>query len=614
MFLTHATRGFLLLITSSSLAFAQTLVAGKPEPSPTPTPTEIKPVDPETEKAALELLRGVIKDADGFKLADNRFALKHFTASILWRRDPEKARSLHRGAAAAWLQWAGSLDPEDLTPRNIGYRFMNLRRQFLQDVAERDAVLSLELFRQTSASLSPALLDALNYKPNAERDLELALVSRLAGQDAGEMLKLAREHLTRYGVSSSLVNLVKTLKERDRAKAAELGAAIVAALQGEDLRVKSELRGAALELWQASLPDAAAKSKIAAQGELLLETSDFRALSEQLATALERRLSDEDNSNDDSLASALEAQLPLLEKYANGAALRVRREMRKRGRNTRVATPDAPAAATAEPANNVSKLQARIEKATLEEALDILRDTPEDQQYQLYGVIGGKIEQAEDPERARSLVAAKMPNLYFKETLLAQLDNRILQTTAAKGDVEKLRSYLATIRNEDKRYTALIQSAAVIAQKDRAVAVRLLDEALPIVNQPARTVTKMTTQALLLRAYAEVEPKKALDLLETMASRADELIPAALAVAEFAIETEAVENDEFRLSVFLDGPAERLLPFELVNTLKILARHDFTRLRNIAGRFQRPEARALAQMLVIVSVLDMPGQQAKDTP
>ena len=151
----------------------------------------------------------------------------------------------------------------------------------------------------------------------------------------------------------------------------------------------------------------------------------------------------------------------------------------------------------------------------------------------------------------------------------------------------------------------MIQASAAIAQKDQAMAVKLLDEAAPLVNQPARTVTQLGTQAMLLNAYAAIEPKKAFAILETMASRLDELIPSAIALAEFVGEDEMVENDELHmgmLSLMLGG--ERLLPAELMATPKILARADFARLRNLAERFQRPEARTLARLIVVMSVLE----------
>ena len=573
--------------------------------TPTPTPDNLekntpdavnKPLDAETEKAAWELLRSVASDSDGFKLPDNRFGVKRIAAAILWPKDPDKARALYREAAAAWLQWADRLDPEDLPNGSIRSQFMPARAQLLDGLALRDAALALELMRQTRAGLSPDLLAALEYKETSERDLEIAIVAQLTAQDAGAMLKLAREHLARYGVSPALVDLVRKLKERDRAKAAELGAEIVGKLQGEDLRDKDELRQAALELWQAALP--------VAQDESFLARSDFRSLSEQLAAVIEKRPGREDNS--DEVFNALQSNLAALEKHASGVAAKVRREMRRRERVARVAaaTPSV-AIASAEDATPWQKYESEINNAPLAESLEIIRQAPEEMRSQLYYQLPTKIEESADPETARRALLDKMPNVPFRQQLLAQLDNKILLAAAAKGDIEQLRGKLNGIKNPNKRVAAMIEAAAAIAQKDRAIALKLLDEAAPLVNQPARTVTQLGTQAALLRAYAELEPKKAFAILETMAGRVDELIPSAFALAEFIGENELVENEEVHLgmlTLFIGGGD--LLPREIAGTPKILARVDFARLRNIAERFQRPEARTLARLLIVLAVLE----------
>ena len=609
MLLPHLPRILLLSALLAGHVFAQTLASTPYKSDDIPPAAANQPIDAETQKAAWALLGSVISDSDGFRLPDNRLVIKRITAMLLWPKDPDRARALYREAAAAWLQWADRLDPEDLPSGSLRYQFMQAREQLLSQLSTQDAALAFELMRQTRAALPTNLLVALDYKDSSERNLEIMLVSRLTAQNPAETLKLAREHLARYGVSPALVDLVKTLKERDRAKAAELGGAIVSKLQGEDLRDKSELRQAALELWQVALPlapPANSNDKPAAQIELLLEQSDFRSLSDLLAACIEKRPGA--NSNAEEVFSALQSNIATLEKHASGAAAKVRREMRRQAREARAEAANATALATpatAEPVDEMQKYIGDIEKAPLGDALDIIRKAPEETRESLYYQLGSKIEEAGDPEEARRLLLEKMPNVQFRQNLLAQLDNKTLLSTAAKGDVEKLRAQLIGIKNPNKRVLAMIQASAAIAQKDRAIALKLLDEAAPLVNQPARTVTQLGTQAMLLNAYAAIEPKKAFAILETMAGRLDELIPSAIALAEFVGEDEMVENDELHmgmLSLMLGG--ERLLPAELMATPKILARADFARLRNLAERFQRPEARTLARLIVVMSALE----------
>ena len=67
-----------------------------------------------------------------------------------------------------------------------------------------------------------------------------------------------------------------------------------------------------------------------------------------------------------------------------------------------------------------------------------------------------------------------------------------------------------------------------------------------------------------------------------------------------------IKDGEFRLSVILSDGGN-LLPGEFAAGLQALARTDLPRLKNIAERFQRPEARTLARLLVAMAVLEKPA-------
>jgi hypothetical protein len=570
------------------------VIAPDKQDKETPAATPAQRPDAETEKAAWELLNSVLSDADGFRLPDNRFAVKRIGAALWWGKDPARARDLYRQAAAAWLQGVERFDPEDMAEARLGYQVMRGREQMLSQLAAQDAALALELLRRTR--LPPELAAALNYEESAEHRLEAGIISELAVQDAGETLKLAREQLARYGPSPALVDLVKKLKERDAAKASELAGEIASKLRGGDLRGQGELRQAALELWQAALP---AANDAAAPEKALLERGDFRALSEQLAAALEKRPGYEGES--DEIFNTLQSNLAALEKQAPNVAAKVRREARRRERLT-IPAATVSAATDSAPADPSQQIRVEIESATLAESFDLINKAPAHLRSGLYYQLGAKIEQS-DPEEARRLLTEKMPNSQYRQQLIAQLDERVVLATAAKGNLEKLRAQLNNIRNPNKRLSATVQAASALASQDRAAALKLLDEVAPLVSQPARTATQLSTQAALLRVYADVEPGKAFAVLETMAGRLDELIPSALAVAEFIGEGEMIENDEFRLWMIAEGGG-RFLPGEIEYIVKILARHDFARLKLLAERFQRPEARTLARMIVVLAVLE----------
>ena len=106
--------------------------------------------------------------------------------------------------------------------------------------------------------------------------------------------------------------------------------------------------------------------------------------------------------------------------------------------------------------------------------------------------------------------------------------------------------------------------------------------------------------------------------LDELIGRCNEVIISAIRTAEF-IDTndEIVVDGELQIGGFASGPGSSMVKglttslsgFDSV--LTTLAKADFQRTRELTNRFERPEARVLAKMLVLRAVL---GNQTKPTP
>ena len=78
------TRVSLSLLMLVSLGLGVAAQDSTPAPSATPATLDKSITDADLQKAGAELLRAVISDSDGFRLPDNRFAVKAIAANILW--------------------------------------------------------------------------------------------------------------------------------------------------------------------------------------------------------------------------------------------------------------------------------------------------------------------------------------------------------------------------------------------------------------------------------------------------------------------------------------------------------------------------------------------------
>ena len=111
---------------------------------------------------------------------------------------------------------------------------------------------------------------------------------------------------------------------------------------------------------------------------------------------------------------------------------------------------------------------------------------------------------------------------------------------------------------------------------------------------------------MLASGYAEADPDKAFPLLEETIGRANETLAAFVKVGEFIdVAEEMIQDGEVQVGVF-GGQMIRGLTSELGMadaTITVLAKADFVKTKSLANRFDRPEIRVLAKMMVLRAVL-----------
>src|SRR5437867_4781789 len=110
---------------------------------------------------------------------------------------------------------------------------------------------------------------------------------------------------------------------------------------------------------------------------------------------------------------------------------------------------------------------------------------------------------------------------------------------------------------------------------------------------------------MLATGNASVEPDKAFPLLDDTIGRADDLIAAFIKVGEFIdVAEEVISDGELQVGAF-GGTMVRDLTKQLGmadSTIQLLAKADFAKTRDLTNRFDRPEVRVLAKMMVLRAV------------
>ncbi len=133
-----------------------------------------------------------------------------------------------------------------------------------------------------------------------------------------------------------------------------------------------------------------------------------------------------------------------------------------------------------------------------------------------------------------------------------------------------------------------------------------MDEGRNLVNLQPKNYSDFMKIWLLASGYAQIDAEKSFPILEDAIFRLNETISAFVKVGEFMdVNGDIIEDGEIQVGSF-GGEISRELTRNLGatdTTIRSLAIADFTRTRALTNKFDRPEARILAKMLVLRGVL-----------
>ena len=201
-------------------------------------------------------------------------------------------------------------------------------------------------------------------------------------------------------------------------------------------------------------------------------------------------------------------------------------------------------------------------------------------------------------ERAKKVANAYDFSPEAQQRMFAQIEQMKGVATVTEEELEEIQRQVDTIADMKVRLDYLVQNAVRIGATNRAVALKLLDRATPIVE--AHKPVGERTRALIRLAmfYCMEKSDRGFTIMESQLPKLNELIDAAVKLDGF--DTQYVRDGEWNMSA--NGNLGEILT-DLSQNAGYFAWCDFDRAVNMAAQFERAEIRMMAQLKLAQSIV-----------
>jgi hypothetical protein len=528
------------------------------------------------EKSSVEFLRETRAEVEGLRLAENRISFSSELASLMWFHDESEARAMYAGVINDFRQLLIACDsqmnqfgpkpadePESNGPffaadpterQKVERKFritVGVRQSIALSMAEHDPELALGFFYDSFSVISNP--DLRKQIETTDKYLEQQLLDQVAAIDPAKAAQLAKKSLDK-GFTNQQVELLKKLYDKDVDNAIDFAAGLLVKLKTEKSDTLDLAAADSLLKYGTQVLD---KSRTMNGKKPIYSDGDLRDIAEVLAQGV--------------LARSTDSGIPYVnyardvERYQPGRGIQIRSKFQPR--NPPRAAPQA--ARTA----NTSRT-------------------------------GG------NPALSAAAVVAKAQREQNEKKMfddIAKIGTAKLADDQRDKIVQQARSTIMSMPTRDKKVTALSMLAAQVAKAgDKDLANELMRDASSFVNPQPKNYQDYLLTWMLATGYSTVDPDRAFNMLDDTVNRANDLINSAIKIGEFVDVTEEIISDgELQVGAF-GGSMIRDVMKQLGNadsTIQTLSKVDFEKMKGTTNRFDRPEIRVLAKMLVLRAVL-----------
>jgi len=555
---------------------SQALLAGAQTITEPAKPAE----DEKLNKAAVDFLRETLSDVNNLRSLENRISFTSELAGLMWFRDEHQARTMFGGLISDFQQLVAQYDGQmnalgvkgdeveagypslftgDQTERSkIERRFrtaMAVRQQIAMSIAEHDPDLAFSFYYDSLNVITNP--EFRKQADNSNRYFEFQLMNMVAEKAPDKAVKFATKALAN-GFNFQHIEILKKIYAKDPEKAASFAADILSKIKSdkikrEDFWVVNSLISFGSQTLDDSRKDGGKKA--------VYTEGDLKDLSEALAQSIL-------DQPTESMYDAVN-YLSQIERYAPNRALQIKAKIRKK---------DLP------PANKV---------------------------YAANTVATGNYSTGPDPEgdvnSARAKEDEKAKNQKQMMDDVMKVGSKELPKEQRDSIIAQARKILMSTPGRDKKITGLSLLAAQVAKAgDKDLAAQIMKDAESLVNPQPKNYRDFLLTWMLVNGYASVNPDKAFPLLDEAIGRVNDTLTAFVKVGEFIdANEEMIQDGEVQVGAFggamISGMTRELGMAD--STIKILAKADFEKTKSLTYRFERPEVRILAKMMVLRAVL-----------
>lgn len=580
------------------------------------------------ESKAVTLLEQVVSEAQALKLPENRVRIQIAAGDMLWTRNQVRARGLFSDAGAAIAQMTWQTDRGDRDEAEITAR---LRRELVLTAARHDADLAFQLLSSTRprAQTNNAANDT-RFDTGSDTSLDQSLLSIIASSDPKMAYRKAIESLDGGEYPAGVGSVLRQLHSKDKEAFEKLSKKLLSKLTSDNLIASEEAGNLAVDLLRLGpIPEDPTgrstnthSSNASGQNQALGESAYHDLMDAAITAALTAgpnitpraqeaiafmtrdgimvssnnpragfslqpisatQPNDERQNNTRTLLINLQQLLPQIDQYLPDRAQATRQKLTELGISN----------------NQITSID--LDQGTSESLMTAARLAPTQIQSQIYKQAAQKAIDEGNTERALQIATDHLDES-GRNTINQQIELKKMAMDESPDKLAKIRQKLAALPSDSARVRTLIDLAIATEKDNPKLALTFLDSARNIVSKRASNYQDFEDQLKVADALAALDLKRSFDVLESGIPQLNEILAAAAVVNGFEAE------------VFREGELPLQGGSELGNMvarygweLGSLAKLDFDHARMTADKFQLPESRLLAKLLIAQRVLG--GQQ-----
>ncbi|MGI8787720.1 MAG: hypothetical protein ACR2HG_08180 [Pyrinomonadaceae bacterium] len=544
----------------AQFAFSQTVETNKKDE----IPADVK-------KEAVAFLRETSADVNNLRTLENRISFSAEIAGLMWFDDEKEARAMFQIVINDFRQllidYDGQLNslgvaPElsDVYSRDSGakaqitrkfYKAFGVRQQIATAIAFHDPELAFNFYTETGTVISNP-----TFRKQIEGNdvyFETRLLNQIAAKNVDAALKYGRKTLAK-GFNAELINVLKKIYEKDDEKGAAFGEDIAA-------KLKSDASNPESFYYVSQVLSIGIENLDAIKGKPnkrpMFSESSLRDLSELLAQEILKR--------EDAEGSELLGYLPNIERFSPARAAQIRQKF---------------------------DIKNKVKNATTSGITQQMVESPP--------------APVKPEQEAQKQLSENLQNLGDKK----------LSDDDRKKVVEESKKIIAETSDRETKFAALNALAVQVAKLgDKELAQDLMNDVRSLTNLQPKNYRDYLEIWMLVSGYSQVDTDKAFPILEDTIFRLNDTISAFVKVGEFIdITGDIIDDGEIQVGSFGGDMTRDILRGLGASdtTVRNLAVADFTRTKNLAGKFERPEVRILAKMLILQAVLAKNEQSKED--